>query len=187
MRNVRYAMAVLATGAALTLAACGGGTDMPMGPGPMEPRQTPVASPAFTSVSPGGGAMGVPVATTLELHWGIAMSAGMEQFVDLHMGDLVGPPVPMSCTWSGDQTTLVCTPSSPLQPGTQYTVHVGGGMTGAGGQAIDLDQHGPGFGGQWIQGGMMGTGHGGSAWGMMGAGWRHSNGAFGMAFTFTTT
>ena len=36
------------------------------------------------------------------------------------------------------------------------------------------------------KGGMMGTGHAGTAWGMMGGGWRHSNGAYGMAFTFTT-
>jgi hypothetical protein len=125
--------------------------------------------------------------TPLEFHWGTAMGAGMAQFVDLHMGGLAGPLVPMSCAWSRDQTTLVCTPSSPLQPGTQHTVHVGGGMVDVNGQVIDMDQHGPGFGGQWIQGGMMGAGHGGTVWGMMGAGWRHSNGAFGMAFTFTTT
>ena len=131
--------------------------------------------------------MGVPVGTTLELHWGIGMGAGMEQFVDLHMGDVSGPVVPMSCAWSTDRTTLGCTPSSPLQGGTQYTMHVGGGMTGAAGQVIDMDQYGPGFGGQWIQGGMMGAGHGGTAWGMMGAGWRYSNGSFGMAFTFTTS
>jgi hypothetical protein len=124
--------------------------------------------------------------TPLEFHWGTAMGAGMEQFVDLHMGDLSGSVVPMSCAWSGDQTTLVCTPSSPLQPGTQYTVHLGGGMVDVNGQLIDMDMYGLGFGGQWIQGGMMGTGHGGTAWGMMGGGWRHSNGAYGMAFTFTT-
>jgi hypothetical protein len=130
--------------------------------------------------------MGVPVGIPLEFHWGTAMGAGMEQFVDLHMGDLARPVVPMSCAWSEGQTTLVCTPSSPLQPGTQYSVHVGGGMVDANGQVIDMGVYGPGFGGQWIQGGMMGTGHAGMAWGMMGGNWRHSNGAYGMAFTFTT-
>jgi hypothetical protein len=130
--------------------------------------------------------MGVPVGTSLEFHWGTAMGAGMEQFVDLHRGDLSGSVVPMSCVWSGGQTTLVCTPSSPLQPGTQYRVHVGGGMVDVNGQLIDMNMYGPGFGGQWIQGGMMGAGHAGTAWGMVGGGWRQSNGAYGMAFTFTT-
>jgi hypothetical protein len=110
----------------------------------------------------------------------------MEQYVDLHMGDLSGPLVPMGCAWSANQTTLVCTPLSPLQPGTRYTIHVGGGMVDANGQVIDMDTYGPALGGQWVQGGMMGAGHGGTAWGMMGAGWHHSNGAYGMAFTFTT-
>jgi hypothetical protein len=137
--------------------------------------------------------MGVPVGTTLELHWGIGMSAGMEQFVDLHLGDVSGPVVPMSYAWSTDQTTLVCNPS-PLQGRTQYTVHVGGGMTGVNGQVIDMDQHGPGFGGQWItSAGQPGGGHhggahhGGHPWGGLGPGWQHANGSYGMAFTFTTS
>ena len=185
MNDWRLGLTTLAMGAAVTLAGCGGGTDMPMGPGDMGAGGA-VTSPTFMSVSPGGGAMGVAVGTPLELHWGAPMRVGMEQYVDLHMGDLSGPVVPMSCVWSGDQGTLVCTPSSPLQPGTRYVIHVGGGMADTNGQVIDMGMYGPGFGGQWVQGGMMGAGHGGTAWGMMGAGWRHSNGAFGMAFTFTT-
>ena len=42
------------------------------------------------------------------------------------------------------------------------------------------------MGGQWITGGMMGGSHAGGAWGMMGPGWRNSNGSYGMAFSFTT-
>jgi hypothetical protein len=109
----------------------------------------------------------------------------MEQYVDLHMGDLSGRTVPMTYAWSGERTTLVCSPSSPLEPGTQYVIHIGGGMVDADGEPIDMDEHGPGFGGQWIQGGMMGAGHAGMSWGMMGAGWQHGS-AYGMAFTFTT-
>ena len=165
--------------AAFVAVGCGGGSSMMTGPGG-------AGSPTFMSVSPGGGAMGVPVGTPLELHWSTAMGAGMEQYVDVHMGDLSGPVVPTSCVWSGGQTTLVCTPLSPLQPGPQYMVHVGGGMTDVNGQFIDMDMYGPGFGGQWVQGGMMGPGHAGTPWGMMGGGWHHSNGAYGMAFTFTT-
>ena len=35
-------------------------------------------------------------------------------------------------------------------------------------------------------GGMMNGSHGGMGWGMMGANWRHTNGSYGMVFTFTT-
>jgi len=42
------------------------------------------------------------------------------------------------------------------------------------------------MGGQWIMGGMMGGSDGGGSWGMMGSGWRNTNGSYGMAFTFTT-
>jgi hypothetical protein len=49
-------------------------------------------------------------------------------FVDLHMGDLAGPIVPMSCAWSGDQTTLVCTLVVAAAARDTYMVHVGGGM-----------------------------------------------------------
>jgi ABC-type transport system substrate-binding protein len=130
--------------------------------------------------------MGIPVGTSLEIDWGTAMGAGMEQYVDLHMGTLSGPVVPMSYAWSDDHSTLYCTASSPLQHATQYMIHVAGGMVDADGHPIDMDMHGPTFGGQWIQGGMMGGGHGGMPWGMMGSHWHHSNGTYGMAFTFTT-
>jgi hypothetical protein len=185
MNDLRRGLISLTLGASLALAGCGGGADMPMGPGNMGPGGTP-ASPTFMSVSPGGGAMGVPVGTPLEFRWGTPMGVGMEQVVDLHLGGIEGPTVPATHAWSADRTTLVCTPVGPLAPGTPYTVHVGGGMVDANGSAIDMNTYGPGFGGQWIQGGMMGAGHGGTAWGMMGAGWQHSNGAYGMAFAFTT-
>jgi len=43
------------------------------------------------------------------------------------------------------------------------------------------------FGGQWVQGSVMTGAHGGGmGWGMMGVGWRHENGSYGMAFGFTT-
>jgi hypothetical protein len=166
---------------ALVAAGCGGGDNhMMAGPGGVS------GMPAFLSVAPRGGATGVPVSSPLELDWGVAMVSGMEQYVDLHVGDLSGPVVPMSCAWAGDWTQLVCTPTSPLQPGTQYVIHVGGGMVDADGELIDMDEYGPAFGGQWIQGGMMGAGHAGTPWGMMAGGWQHGDGAYGMAFTFST-
>lgn len=185
MIDWRYGFTSLVLGASLAIVGCG--DDHPMGPSNMSPGGMPVGSFGFMSISPRGGARGVPVGTSLEFHWDVPMGVGMEQFIDLHMGDLAGPVTPMSCDWSADQNTLVCTPSSLLQTGTQYLVHIGGGMLDANGQVVDMVQYGPGYGGQWIQGGMMGPFHAGTNWGAMGGPWRHANGAFGMLFTFTTS
>ena len=155
---------VVATLAALTVAAgCGGDGTMMTDPSRMGPGAG-VGPAAFMSVSPSGGAAGVSVSTSVVIRFGAAMGPGMEQYVDLHVGDLAGPVVPMSCAWSGDGATLTCTPSAPLQPRTTYWVHVGGGMTTRTGQPVDYDGYGP----------------------MMGGAWRHANGAYGMAFPFTT-
>ena len=58
-------------------------------------------------------------------------------------------------------------------------------MTQAG-QPIDYATYGPAMGGQWLMGGMMGPAHSGQPWDMMGSGWRHTNGSYGMQFAFTT-
>jgi len=76
------------------------------------------------------------------------MAQGMEQYVDLHMGDLFGRVVPMSCAWSGGQTVLTCTLAAPLSPRTTYAIHLGGGMMSAGGLPVDYTTYGPGLGGQ---------------------------------------
>ena len=81
--------------------------------------------------------------------------------------------------------TLTCTPTNPLAAGTQYTIHVGGGMTDAQGHMMDLDSW-TSMGGEWATGGMMGGTHAGQPIGMMGPGWMHGS-AYGMLFTFTTS
>jgi hypothetical protein len=144
------------------------------------------AGAAFMSVSPAGGAAGVAVGSPMTFRVSGAMGAGMEQYVDLHMGDLSSGEVAMSCAWSADRTLLTCTPPSPLVARTTYALHLGGGMMTAGGAAVDYTTYGPGMGGQWIMGGMMTGSHGGMAWGMMGSGWHNANGSYGMVFTFTT-
>jgi hypothetical protein len=162
--------------------ACGGSGNM------MEPSPAgPGSGVAVMSVSPPGGATGVALGTPITFRFSGAMGAGMEQYVDLHMGDLSGGEVAMNCAWSPDRTLLTCTPGSPLAPHTTYAIHLGGGMMSAAGGAVDYTTHGPGMGGQWIMGGMMAGTHGGMAWGMMGSGWRNANGSYGMVFTFTTT
>lgn len=163
---------------------CGGGSHGETMTGPSGPGE--MGSAAFLSVLPSGGATGISASTSIVMRFGTAMGPGMEQYVDLHRGDLSGSVVSMSCAWSGDHTTLTCAPLEPLHAGTTYWIHVGGGMMTQAGQLIDYDRYGPMMGGQWIQGGMMGGSHAGSPWGMMGNGWHNANGAYGMGFSFTT-
>jgi hypothetical protein len=106
------------------------------------------AGVALMSVSPADGATSMAVGSPMTFRFSGSMGAGMEQYVDLHTGDLSGAEVTMSCAWSADRTQLTCTPGSPLASRTTYALHLG--------------------------------------WGMMGNGWRHSNGAYGMVFAFTT-
>src|SRR3970282_1833762 len=117
---------------------------------------------------------GVSTSAPIVFRFGVTMGTGMEQYVDLHMGDLAGPTVPMNCGWSGDRTTLTCTPQGPLASRTTYVAHLGGGMMTQAGQPLDYGQYGPVMGGQWITGGMMGGSHPGGSWGVMGPRWRTS-------------
>jgi hypothetical protein len=170
--------------AAVLGVACGGGSSM-TGPGMSGSGGGTSGGTAFMSVSPAGGATGMAVGSAITFRFSGAMGGGMEQYVDLHMGDLSGAEVAMSCAWSSDRTLLTCTPGSPLAARTTYAIHLGGGMTSAVGMAVDYTA-GLGMGGQWIMGGMMTGTHGGMGWGMMGNGWHNANGSYGMVFTFTT-
>jgi len=109
------------------------------------------------------------------------MMSGMEQYLALHVGTVTGPSVPMSCTWLDDRQTLSCHPGQSLASATPYTIHMGGGMMDADGQRVGMESYGMAMGGQWATGGMMG-----GQSGMMGSGWMHSNGSYGMVFGFTT-
>jgi hypothetical protein len=139
------------------------------------------SSAALLSIAPPGGSTAVATSAPIALRFGAPMAPAMEQYVDLHRGGIDGPLVPMSCGFSPDRTTLTCTPNGPLEPRTTYVFHVGGGMMTAAGHPIDYGAYG-----RWLTGGTMGPGHGGQGWGMMGPGWRHSNGSYGMEFPFTT-
>lgn len=152
---------------------------------------------ALLSVIPQGGATGVDPNGPVTIQFSHAMQAGMEEYADVHEGDVEGPLVEGAWSWNGDLTELTFTPSAPLKSGTQYVIHIGGGMLDENGDPINYGQHGFGMGGQWMtqamhQGGQHGYGHGGMGGGMgggtgMGAGWTHpNNGSYGMIFTFTT-
>lgn len=180
MRNALFAILVFAT------AGCGGrdsGSMMMTGPSGIGSQGY---GAALVSITPVGGSTGVPTSTSITLRFGAAMAVAMEQYVDLHAGSIAGPVVSLSCAWSPDRTTLTCAPTASLTPRTTYVFHLGGGMMTQAGQTLDYALHGPAMGGQWLMGGMMGAAHGGQPWSMMGPGWRHANGSYGMQFSFST-
>lgn len=145
---------------------------------------TAPATATLAAVSPAPVATGVATSTTVTLTFGQPMMNGMEQYMDLHQGGIAGPVMPMNCVWSPDQTTLTCTPANPLSPGTQYTIHVGAGMTDAQDHMMDMGDWTT-MGGQWVTSGMMSGMHDGQMVGMMGSGWKQGS-HYGMMFTFTT-
>jgi hypothetical protein len=140
---------------------------------------------ALMSVSPAGHSVGVSVTSPLTMRFNQGMAAGMEQFVDLHLGDPSGPTLPLHYGWSSDRTVLTCFPDEPLHAHTRYALHMGDGMTDEGGHGVNLDEHGGAMGGDWLFASMM-SGHGGMPWSMMGADWHGPNGSYGMFFSFTT-
>ena len=141
------------------------------------------------SVQPQGGEINVPVGTSPTLRFDHPLGVGMESFAALHRGGLSGPEVDGTWAASSDRMTLTFDPSQPLMAATDYTVHIGAGMTDDHGQHVSLGMHGPAMGGDWVTSTMMtgAMGMGGLTGTMMGPGWAHpTNGSFGMIFTFTT-
>jgi hypothetical protein len=136
----------------------------------------------LASLNPLGGSVGVSVSSQITITFTHAMAMGMEQYVALHKGSLSGPLVSGTWSWSGDRKTLSFTPAQPLESKTQYAIHVGGNMRDNQNHMVGLERNGMSMGGQWASVTMMG-----SNTGMMGPGWQHANGAYGMIFTFTTS
>lgn len=166
----------------LVMAGCAGSDHVPTMAGG---GGAPGGAALLLAVAPAGGSVAVPTGTSVTLRFSEAMASDMEQYVDLHEGSLAGAVLPMGCHWSADRTTLTCTPRAPLPPRTPHVIHVGGGMTTRDGRPVGCDPYAPGMGGQWAM--PPGTGpHGGMPPGMMGPGWRHPNGGYGMQFAFVT-
>ena len=182
----------LAVGAGLLVATggCGDDTTAPQ-----------IEETALLSVIPQGGATGVDPNGPLVIEFSHPMHQGMEEYADVHEGDVEGPLVEGSWSWNEDFTKLTFTPAMPLKSQTQYVVHIGGGMVDENGEPINYGLHGLGMGGQWMtqqmhqggqhgygmgQGGMGGMGGMGGGF-VMGEGWTHpTNGGYGMVFIFTT-
>ena len=141
---------------------------------------------ALLSVNPANNATNVSPNASMVLTFSGPMMAGMEQYVDLHPGNLGATTMPMTCTWSVDAKTLTCTPNAPLAAGTTYLLHCGGGMQDANGHQVGM-MSGP-MAGTTVSSAMMPGGmHGGQPMGGMGSGWKSGGGSYGMMFSFTTT
>jgi len=162
-------------GSLLLISACGNDVAAPNADSPRATR--------LTTLSPQGGATGVSPTVTMRIEFDGAMAAGIEQYVDLHQGDVSGAVHPMTCSWSADRSVLTCTPTTPLQSGTHYTLHLGAGMMSSAGSSVDMAP-GLAMGGAWMQGSTMGGMHAGQPTSMMGSGWRGQNGSYGMLFSF---
>lgn len=134
----------------------------------------PIGETTVLSIVPTGGATGVDPNASIVIDFTHAIGPGMEQYVALHEGDVTGPLVPGSSTWTSDRTQLTFVPDDPLKPGIRYTIHLGGGMRDGAGNLLSFEHCASQHGGQW------------ATQPMMGAGWRHANGTFGMVFTFLT-
>lgn len=67
---------------------------------PAEPTAQPATD--VLSVSPQGGATNVDPNGPFSFRFNGAMMPGMEQYVDLHQGEVTRPTHPISCTWSPD-------------------------------------------------------------------------------------
>ncbi len=159
------------------------GAALLIGAGCAKDGTAPAVKTEVLDVIPTGGATGVDPTQPIVVSFSGPMQMGMEMYVALHEGDVRGPVVPGTDTWSADGKTLTFTPAAVLKPGTAYTLHLGGGMLDADGDEIGYDECVDRMGGQWATQQMMGGGMGS---GMMGPGWQNANGSYGMIFTFTT-
>lgn len=165
--------------------------------GPTSPDDSSSLSSEETvllSVAPEGGSTAVGMNTAITVEFSHPMNPDMSQYADVHKGEITGAEVAGAWEWFEDDTVLRFTPAQPLEPGTDYVVHLGGGMMDADGEHVNVEQHGQQMGGEWATDDMMtGRGMGGGMGGgmdsseHMGGSWDHpSNGSHGMVFTFTT-
>jgi len=146
------------------------------------------------SVQPAAGAVDVSLTTGVKVRFNNSISTNVRSYIALHDGDCPGPVVDGRWTRTPDGTGLDFSPFILLIPGTEYTVHVGGGMTDGSGQVFDLRLHGIPLGGEAATAEMV-LGPDGMGMGMdmmgqtithTGLCWADSDGTYGVVFQFTT-
>lgn len=148
----------------------------------------PETETALMSVAPEGGASNVAPDEEVVVRFDRAMHDHAADYADVHEGNVNGPAVSGSWTMEEDGTVLRFTPAGPWDMGTEYTLHLGGGIMDADRNHVDFEAHGEGMGGKWADSLMMGDGMQGDGMGggHLGEGWQHEDGSYGMVFSFTT-
>lgn len=174
MRVRTTRMLAIVSSVAIGGAACDDGTTT------LEPETT------LLSVAPEGGASNVALDAPVEVMFDGSMHDHAADYAAVHEGDVTGPTVQGTWRMEEDGVVLRFMPDHDWQTGTEYTVHLGGGMMDAEGHVVDFESHGMEMGGMWADGSMMGGGMMGGQHPHMGEGWQHENGSYGMVFSFTT-
>jgi hypothetical protein len=185
MKHPRFGGAVIVVLGLLTVACDGEPTSS--GPGAL-----------LMNVVPAGGAESVDPTGSIVIKFDHPIHGHMADYAALHLGDVNGPVVAGAWSLREGGTEVVSEPGRPLEAVTDYTIHIGGGMTDTRGRHVDLETHGPHMGGQSAGPSMMG----GSMMGVsmtggmkmdgthphVGNGWQHpTNASHGMTFTFRTS
>ena len=151
---------------------------------------TEVGTTVLLSVTPMDGATDVGTTPAIEVRFDRPVPPGTAELFALQLGDCPGPVVPGFWGESPDRRVFTFLPMAPLEPGTRYTIHVGGGIPDGDGALVDLEMNGPALGGMWVTESMV-LGMNGMGMGSMvshsGPGWRGPNGFYGLAFDFTTS
>jgi hypothetical protein len=186
MQHRDILFALVAAGGLAVAPGCSGGSAVPA-----SPEFEALGGTALFSINPVGGSTNVGLGQSIEIRFSNPMHPEAAKLVAVHSGDLGGPVVEGAWMWWEGYTRLTFTPGSAWQPATEYTIHMGGGMMGAGGSPMDFQSQGPAMGGQWATSEMMDADmNGGSMMGSrenhMGYGWHHLNGTYGMVFRFRT-
>lgn len=175
MRTGTGGTVALMAAVALGVAACDEGTTT------LEPETM------LLSVAPAGETVDVALDAPVVVTFDHAMHGQAPDYAAVHEGDVTGPEVSGSWMLEENGRVMRFTPSQGWRAGTDYTVHLGGGMIDAEGHMVDFESHGMSMGGMWTDGSMMSGGMmGGEQHPHMEEGWRHRNGSYGMLFKFTT-
>jgi hypothetical protein len=159
-----------------------------------DPAPTALNSTALVSLVPSAGASEVTLMTDIEVRFNGTIPTTVRSCVALHVGECPDPVVEGMWSRSADGPGFGSAPFQPLIASTDYTIHVGGGMTDHSGEHFDLAGHGLGLGGEWVTEETvrgpdrtgMGTDMMGQTITHSGLGWANPDGTYGMAFPFST-
>lgn len=141
---------------------------------------------ALLSVTPSGGADHVALDAAVVVTFDGPMDAHASDFMAIHHGDVTGETVRGTWMTEDNGSTMRFMADHGWQPGSEYTIHLGGGMVDADGHMVDIESHGAEMGGMWAEGSMMEGGMMGGQNSHMGEGWQDEHGGYGMLFPFTT-